>query len=182
MFGIANPVQFYAKLVQEFDDFCENPSSARHAMNFVITAYHLHEWIWKDFLKNDAAKRKELGIAKDIRAFRDWLDSRSIWYAQMQPLANGSKHFQPANGPQIRMHQVGSLNTFAFNEVAYNEGYSHFVVDMGLQEGLPNIAPAAMLFEAVLRFWRDFFRAHSPYNELPKGRTILSDEWPTIQP
>jgi hypothetical protein len=116
MFGIATPLQFYQKLVQEFDDFCENPGSARHAMNFVITAYHLHEWVWKGFLKNDAAKRQELGIAKDIGAFKVWLDNRSIWYAQMQNLANGSKHFQDGSGIKIRMLHMGPLNTMAFNE------------------------------------------------------------------
>jgi hypothetical protein len=53
MFGITTPIQFYPKLTQEFDDFCENHGSACHAMNFVITAYHLIEWVWKDFLKED---------------------------------------------------------------------------------------------------------------------------------
>lgn len=181
MFGITNALQFYQKLVQEFDDFCENPGSARHAMNFVITAYHLHEWVWKDYLKNDGARRQKIGIAKDINAFKEWLNGRSIWYAQMQPLANGSKHFQPASGLQISLHDVGPLNSFAFNAEAYNEGYSFFLVDMGMHEGLPNMAPASMLFEAVLRFWRWFLLTHSPYTELPKGKTRLSDEWPPAQ-
>lgn len=183
MFGITNPLEFYQKLVQEFDDFCENPGSARHAMNFVITAHHMSDWVWVGFLNKDRAKRKQLGLDdKNVHGFREWLYSQSIWLAQMQPLANGSKHFQPASGLQIRMHDVGPLNTFAFNEVAYNEGYSYFVVDMGMHDGLPNIAPATMLFEVVLRFWRDFLRLHGSYPELPKGRTKLSDEWPTDPP
>src|SRR5690242_10874794 len=99
VFGMTAALQFYQKLVEVFDDFFESPSSARHAMNFVITAYHLHEWVWKGFFKNDAVKRQGLGIPKDIDAFKAWLDTQSIWYAQMQTLANGSKHFQPG-GPQ----------------------------------------------------------------------------------
>jgi hypothetical protein len=182
MFGIATPLQFYQKLVQEFDDFCENPGSARHAMNFVITAYHLHEWVWKGFLKNDAAKRQELGIAKDIGAFKVWLDNRSIWYAQMQNLANGSKHFQDGSGIKIRMLHMGPLNTMAFNEQAFNEGYSYLVVDLGDLDGIPNIVPATFLFEAVMKLWRDFLRFHGPYPELPRGRTLLSDEVPTARP
>jgi hypothetical protein len=182
VFGIATPVQFYQKLIQEFDDFCEAPHSARHAMNFVITAYHLHEWVWKGFLKNDTAKRAELGIAKDIDAFKAWLYSRSIWYAQIQGLANGSKHFQASSGLTIRMVHMGPLNTAAFNELALNEGYSYLVVDMGDLDGIPNIMPATFLFEVVLRFWRDFLRLHGPYPELPRGRTLLSDEQPIGQP
>jgi hypothetical protein len=181
MFGINNARDFYQKLVQEFDDFCEAPSSARHAMNFVITAYHLHEWVWKSFLKNDAAKRQALGIRKDIDAFKAWLDERSIWYAQMQPLANGSKHFQPG-GLTIRVQHIGAYNTFAYNELAYNEGYSYLVVDLGMLDGVPNVLPATFLFEVVVRFWRDFLRLHGPYPELPKGRTLLSDEQSIGQP
>ncbi len=64
MFGITTPVQLYAKLLLEFDDFCADPGSGRHAMNFVITAFHMADWVWKDFLKEDEAKRKELDIEK----------------------------------------------------------------------------------------------------------------------
>jgi hypothetical protein len=181
MFGISTPLHFYQKLVQEFDDFCETPSSARHAMNFVITAHHMSDWVWVGFLSKDQVKRKQLGLDnKNVHGFRGWLYAQSIWLAQMQPLANGSKHFQPG-GMSIHMHHVGPFNSTAFNEVAFNEGFSYFVVDMGELSGLPNIMPATFLFEVVLRFWRDFLRLHSPYPELPKGRTLLSDEQPVGQ-
>jgi hypothetical protein len=77
---------------------------------------------------------------------------------------------------------MGPLNTAAFNELALNEGYSYLVVDMGDLDGIPNIMPATFLFEVVLRFWRDFLRLHGPYPELPRGRTLLSDEQPIGQP
>jgi len=182
MFGISTPLQFYQKLVQEFDDFCEAPSSARHAMNFVITAHHMSDWVWAGFLNKDRARKKKLGLDdKNVHGFREWLYSQSIWLAQMQPLANGSKHFQPG-GMSIHMRHVGPFNTAAFNEVAFNEGYSYLVVDMGELDGLPNLMPATFLFEVVMRFWRDFLRLHGPYPELPKGRTMLSDEQPIGQP
>jgi hypothetical protein len=176
MFGISTPLQFYQKLVQEFDDFCEAPSSARHAVNFVITAHHMSDWVWVGFLNKDRAKKKQLGLDdKNVHGFRKWLYSQSIWLTQMQPLANGSKHFQPG-GMSIHMRQVGPYNTTAYNEVAYSEGYSYLVVDMGELDGLRNVMPATFLFEVVMRFWRDFLRRHGPYPELPKGRTTLSDE------
>lgn len=120
MFGITTALQLYEKLVQEFDDFCENPSSARHAMNFVITAHHMSDWVWVGFLNKDVAQKRLLGLAKEnIHGFRKWLYGQSIWLAQMQPLANGSKHFQPTNSLQITMRDVDSLNSFAFNEVGW---------------------------------------------------------------
>jgi hypothetical protein len=183
MFGITTPLQFYQKLVQEFDDFCEAPSSARHAINFVITAHHMSDWVWVGFLGKDLAKRRHLGLEnKNIHGFREWLYSRSIWLAQMQPLANGSKHFRPDDGLKIKMAHIGPFSKGAFNEIAFNEGYSYLLVDMGELDGLPNVMPASFLFEVVLRFWRDFLRDHGPYPELPKGRTMLSDEQPIGQP
>lgn len=171
MFGITTPIQFYQKLTQEFDDFCENPGSARHAMNFVITAYHLTEWVWKDFLKEDESTRNKLGIAKDINAFHRWIAEKSIWTAQMQDLANGSKHFQ-MKGLPVRRHVVGPLNTAAYNTIGYNEMRSTLVVDMG-----DHSIPASHLFEVVMRFWRDFLKFYGPYDGIvPKGRTKLSDE------
>lgn len=47
VFGIETPIQFYAKLVQEFDDAHDQPGSSRHAMNFAITAHHMTEWVWR---------------------------------------------------------------------------------------------------------------------------------------
>jgi hypothetical protein len=176
MFGISTPLQFYQKLVQEFDDFCEDPGSARHAMNFVITAFHLTEWVWKDFLKDDEAKRKELDIAKDINAFHRWIAEKSIWTAQMQDLANGSKHFQ-TKGLSVRAHVVGPLNTAPFNTIGFNEVETTLVVDMGALEGRPHFIPATHLFEVVMRFWRDFLRYHGPYGGIVyKGKVKLSDE------
>jgi hypothetical protein len=50
------------------------------------------------------------------------------------------------------------------------------MVDMGKLEGRAYFVPASYLFEAVMRFWRDFFRLHGPYEAIPKGRTRLADE------
>jgi len=162
VFGITTPAQLYAKLVLEFDDFCDDPGSGRHAMNFVITAYHLTEWAWKDFLKEDEVKRRELGIAKDINSFHVWIAEKSIWTAQMRDLANGSKHFE-TKGLPIQRRVVGPLNTAAFNTIGFNETRSTLVVDIGTLEGRPYFIPAAQLFEVVMRFWRDFLRYHGPF-------------------
>jgi hypothetical protein len=53
MFDINNSRDFYAKLLADFDDFMESADSARHAMNCAITAHHVHDWVWSDYLKND---------------------------------------------------------------------------------------------------------------------------------
>ena len=46
-FIITTPAELLQKLLQEQQDFTnENCLSARHALNAVMTAYHLHEWVW----------------------------------------------------------------------------------------------------------------------------------------
>lgn len=176
MFGISTPIQFYQKLVLEFDDFCADSGSSRHAMNFVITAFHMTDWVWKGFLKEDEAKRKELGIAKNMESFHEWIMAQSIWAYQMRDLANGSKHFQ-TRGLPIHSHIVGPFNTAPFNTLAFNEVKVMLYVDMGEFEGRPYHIPAEQLFEVVMRFWRDFLRLHGPYDGVvPKGKVKLSDE------
>jgi len=52
-FGITTARDFLNKLVEEQRDFeASHCLSARHAINAVMTAYHLHEWVWGEFVKN----------------------------------------------------------------------------------------------------------------------------------
>jgi hypothetical protein len=63
MFNITTCRDFHSKLSADFDDFAKEQDSARLALNCIITAYHLHEWVWGDWLKTDYAAWKELGSA-----------------------------------------------------------------------------------------------------------------------
>lgn len=184
MLGITNTLQFYKKLVDEFDDCVKMPGSSRHAMNFVITAYHMTDWVWGGFLKADLDKQAELGMKENsISGFRNWLDDRCLWLGQMQELCNGSKHFDLKKGPPIQMKYVSAaFNGSAFNTAAFNEHRAYLALEMGELEGRPLIVPANHIFEAVMRFWRDFLRAHSPYEQIPPTVTKLMDEEATFQP
>jgi hypothetical protein len=93
MFDINNSVDFYAKLLAEFDDFAADNSSSRHAMNFCITAHHLYDWVWGDFLKKDDALRQKLGVGKRKEDFAKWIEEHSVWFTLCQEISNGSKHF-----------------------------------------------------------------------------------------
>jgi hypothetical protein len=53
MFDIITHRDSHAKLKADFDDFANEEDSARLALNCAITAYHLHEWVWGDWLKTD---------------------------------------------------------------------------------------------------------------------------------
>jgi hypothetical protein len=71
MFDITTSRDFYAKLVADFDDFMAEPDSGRLALNCAITAYHLYEWVWGDWLKTDYVTQKVLGV-RDRDSFAAW--------------------------------------------------------------------------------------------------------------
>jgi hypothetical protein len=92
MFTITNSKDFYEKLVDEFNDFHKNLTSARIALNFAITAYHMAEWVWGDWLKGDM-KAKAVMSVNTVNEFKDWLDIQCPIFTAMQGITNGTKHF-----------------------------------------------------------------------------------------
>ena len=74
MFDIITSRDFLAKLEADFADFEKEPGSARLALNCAITGYHLHEWVWGDWLKTDYAVWKALKIC-DFESFLAWIDT-----------------------------------------------------------------------------------------------------------
>ena len=92
MFDIITCRDFHAKLKADFDDFAKEEDSTRLALNCAITAYHLHEWVWGDWLKTDYGVWKELGI-RDKESFIARLERECLGFNTLQDLANGAKHF-----------------------------------------------------------------------------------------
>ena len=117
MFDITNSLGFYKKLLADVADLQEHPDSARLAVNCAVTAYHLHEWVWGDWLKTDHAAWKKLGI-RDKKGFLDWLDAHAPWFQTVQMLANGSKHFMRQASQQTR--RTGSFDLAAFDNDAFD--------------------------------------------------------------
>jgi hypothetical protein len=173
MFDLENSRDFYAKLLADFDDFMENTDSPRHAMNCAITAHHMHDWVWNDYLKNDEVTRTQMGIAKDKKHFVRWIGDHSIWFGMVQEISNGSKHFgRRASFDTLR---VGGYGMGPYGRGPYGRPY--LVIDNGEGAGEHRFMMIPMLLEVVVRFWRDFFRTCSPYrDDLPKGKTKLMDE------
>jgi len=172
MLTLNNSRDFYEKLLAEFDDFMVQQDSARHAMNCAITAHHMHDWVWSDYLKNDGDARARMGIGKDKIEFAQWIERHSVWYGLVRAISNGSKHFNKSDNDGVLL--VNDHIGHGYVEPGYLASY--LALDQG--EGVidARYMPLSMLFEVVVRFWRDFFNAYSPYKDLPKGKTLLADE------
>ena len=157
---------FYAMLVADFDDFMAEPHSARRAWHCAITAYHLHEWVWGDWLKGNEAARATFQVNSSIE-FLQWIERHCVWFWFVQQLTNGAKHFvrRPASQP-ILVGTPHGEGTFGMGP--YGKGY--LIVDLGEDAGDERFTPAARFLEVVVRFWRDFFRAYMPDPDLPVSR------------
>jgi hypothetical protein len=169
MFDITNSLGFYKKLLEDVADLQEHPDSARLAVNCAVTAYHLHEWVWGDWLKTDHAAWKKLGI-RDKKGFLDWLDAHAPWFQTVQMLANGSKHFMRQASQQTR--RTGSFDLAAFDNDAFD--VTRLEIEIEGADAKKWIK-AEIFFEEIARFWRDFFREYGPHGQPLTGRVHFRD-------
>jgi hypothetical protein len=158
MFYIQDSVGFYGKMIQDYDDFVVDTSSARHAINCAMSAFHLAEWIWGDWLKNDYSTWQKLKI-KDKDTFLAWVDNAEPWFPVIQDIANGSKHFS-------NRHLTKFTNSYV-EEGYVEDGYQQRLLEIetgvgGRQEWVE----AIIVIESVAMFWTDFFREYRPQARL----------------
>jgi len=174
MFDIINSRDFLAKLEADFAEYAKEPGSGRLALNCAITAYQLHEWVWRDWLKNDEPTRQALGIGKDRRKFLAWIDRACVWFIWIQELATGAKHSLPVSFKARRVRllpeaqnlpNAGAEDSHWDGPMPYlTAGPDVLLIDNGAEAGEVHsrYMPAAMLLEVVVRFWRDFFEKYAP--------------------
>jgi hypothetical protein len=188
MFDLNTSHDFYAMLVDDFDDYMAEPHSARRALHCAITAYHLPEWVWSDWLKKDLVVQKELGIRNKKDAFLSWVDRNCVGFKNIRDLANGSKHFRPNQGFETKRVTAApfcfdQLNA-GFDQGSFDRpmpyvnnsqasgagGKGSLLIDHGQDAGDHRWMTAASLLEMAVRFWREFFDKYRPLPNLPISR------------
>jgi hypothetical protein len=196
MFDIVTPRDFYAMVVQDFEDFMDEPHSARRAMHCAISAYHLHDWVWAGGLAKNDALREELGIARNKGEFVAWCTRMTWHFAIVQDLANGSKHLRPTSG--VEAVKVGAppfmwdTLTAGWGEGHWDgptkfvkaegpwgpKGQGYLMIDLGPGDEVHRYQPAAHVLEAVVRFWRNYLRRYDAAN----GPVLNSPHHPDYDP
>jgi hypothetical protein len=151
MFDIITCRDFHTKLKADFDDFAKEEDSARLALNYGVTAYHLHEWVWAIglrrttlFGRNSASATRNLFIA--------WLERECPGFNTLQDLANGAKHF-------ARQQDFGMQRVAGFGMGPYGIGplgKSYLLIDRGEAAGDQRWKTARNLLGDVVKFWDDF--------------------------
>src|SRR4051794_817666 len=98
-FGITTARGFLNKLIEDQLDFeASHCQAARHAINAVMTAYHLREWVWGDFAKHRPDLHTSWGLQgfpakKEVDKFLSFLEQQCRALTDAQEVTNGTKHF-----------------------------------------------------------------------------------------
>lgn len=87
-FNIRTSLDFFKKLLEDYNDFCNDKTSSRFAMNCSLTAWHLSEWIYNEF--NNLLSNQ----FTDLSAFQQDLKNQCSSLQIMHDIANGTKHFK----------------------------------------------------------------------------------------
>lgn len=187
MFDIVTSRDFYAMVVEDFDAFMDEPHSVRCALHCAISAYHLREWVWRDWLDADVTVKAALGIKTEAE-FNGWINRVCPWFPVVRDLTNGTKHCKRDQGfetyrvtatPFALDQLTAGLDEGAWDEPVryvsgslpvgpYGKGY--LLIDYGESAAEHRWQPAAYLLEIVVRFWRDFFRKYRAAPDLPASR------------
>jgi len=187
MFDVATAHDFYAMLVQDFDDFIEEPSSARLALHCAISAHHLKDWVWHDKIDGSQELRKKLNV-RALTEFSEWVYTHSVWMRFISEIANGTKHVR--NRQSFESMRVASL-PFSFDtpHAGFDEGTwdgpvhyvqgsiplgkngkGYLLMDLGEGAVEHRWLYTENLLEVSVRFWRDFFRLYLPEPEIPASK------------
>lgn len=91
---IISPRHMFEKMKLEFEDFKQDPQSSRHAINFVLTAHHLKEWVWKSYLRDNTELRNKVSpLSQNQKSYNSFLISECKEMKFIHELANNIKHF-----------------------------------------------------------------------------------------
>src|SRR4051794_4521490 len=126
-FAIIAARHLLEKLHEEQRDFIASDClSSRHALNAIITAYHLHEWVWAECCVQRSYLIARWGFAEaagnDPAPFRKYLTdpTRCPALEDARKIANGLKHFHT----KIETGQhAGGFQRSAFDDLGFDVDY-----------------------------------------------------------
>jgi hypothetical protein len=146
-FGITTAKQFLEKLHKEQNDFIRSLClSARHALNAIITAYHLHEWVWGECEKRDDLHNA--WGANSLEAFKKYVAAQCPALEDARNVTNGTKHFEKK--PIETGRHEGTFQPGAFQDNAFDVSY--LWIDRGDKQ-----QRAEDFIDELVKFWDQFF-------------------------
>lgn len=94
-FEIENSKGFFKKLRDEYDDFDKAHLNPRFAINCAITSWHLTDWTYQEFFKNDERfqdSKEDKKTISGLSKYQEFLKITCLELEYMRMITNGSKH------------------------------------------------------------------------------------------
>lgn len=151
-FDIQTAHEFLAKLHDERDAVEANLTSARHAINAAMTAYHLIEWVWGLHVKPAPSLQSTLSVTSS-KEFREYCLRQCPELETMQCVCEGSKHLG-TSGKNVKSTQ---LKGGAFDS-SFDKSFDISRLQLDKTDGSTSYFDNEL--EAVVTFWDSFFASH----------------------
>ena len=125
MFGIISARNFREKAARDSAALQSDVANADLAINAVLSAYHLHEWVRGLVLKPRKPAFVRASTIRSKTEWVGWLEASCPHFLLLQELANGSKHCVPvANAEKIEGYGRGPYGIGPY-------GKPYLLIDMG---------------------------------------------------
>lgn len=170
MFAITNATEFFAKVKQDLATLEDKIDNSGRAMNCILSAYHLHEWVWAHLLKPTTPRKLGNLMVKDKSSFVAWLETACPHFTLLQELTNGTKHCAP-------VHSTSKIAGYGMGPYGIGPwGAYYLLIDLGENIQIPQLwVVASDMLREVVGFWDDFFAQHGvPLNPAPASRMKAS--------
>lgn len=165
-FEIKTPRQYFEQIAMpSFLEFRreENRLSARHAINAVLTAHHLHEWVYHYYSEVDPSK---IYNARSLGKYRTSLAGDGLKEFQLiRDIAVGSKHVKLKNSHVgLGASRIGSerWETISWDDLG-GVHKDHFVFSVSDKRQSPHVREVnfGMRLASYMRWWKAAFTKHA---------------------
>ncbi len=155
MFSITNATEFFAKVRADLAALEEKIDESGRAMNCILSAYHLHEWVWAHLVKATTPRTLGNMVVNDKSSFVAWLETACPHFLVLQQLTNGTKHCAPVHSTKrIEGYGMGPYGIGPF-------GASYLLIDLGADIASPDRwLVASDMLRDIVDFWDRFFEQY----------------------
>lgn len=158
-FEIKNSKGLFEKLLEEYADFDKKHMNPRFAMNCAINSWHLSDWTFQEFFKNDerfqdSEKEEKNRIVKisGLLKYQQYLNKLCPELEYMRLITNGIKHciLNDKNRTEKTKIHIGDFDDNDF--CRHDWDVTRFIIEINDKEEID--------FEETLlttiEFWRNF--------------------------
>ncbi len=146
-FDIKTSVDFYKKLLADHEEFSNDRTSSRVALNCAMTAWHLTEWTYHEF------KPVLSNIHSTLGHYQQGLKNDCPSLQIMHDLANGTKHYQLKRHKSVVKATDLHLGDFSND---FSRDFDISSLDIELNDGSKIYFEDEI--ETVISFWTIYLR------------------------